>query len=115
MSMMKWSGWGAQDVSFSAEDKPALGPFLQEHLGLRATGALALPVAFDALEVPETEASDRLLDALRAVVGAEAVSLTALDRVTHARGKSLRDLVRHRAGQLGRIPDVVVRPGDEDQ
>jgi alkyldihydroxyacetonephosphate synthase len=43
------------------------------------------------------------------------VSVDALDRVTHARGKSLRDLVRHRAGELGRIPDVVVRPADEDE
>ena len=31
----------------------------------------------------------------------------------HARGKSLSDLVRHRRGDLGRLPDAVVRPGDE--
>ena len=37
----------------------------------------------------------------------------AHDRVVHARGKSLRDLVRQRRGDLGRVPDVVVRPGDE--
>ena len=35
--------------------------------------------------------------------------------MVHARGKSLRDLVRHRSGELGRIPDVVVRPADEEQ
>jgi alkyldihydroxyacetonephosphate synthase len=35
--------------------------------------------------------------------------------VVHARGKSLRDLVRHRRGELGRLPDVVVRPKDEDE
>ncbi|WCB93405.1 hypothetical protein DSM104299_02118 [Baekduia alba] len=114
MSMMKWSGWGAEDVTFSAADKPALGPFLEQHLGLRSAGALTASVAFAALDVPEPAASDELLDALRRVAGAEAVSLEARDRVTHARGKSLRDLVRHRAGELGRIPDVVVRPSDED-
>ena len=46
-------------------------------------------------------------------MGEEYVSDDALDRVVHARGKSLRDLVRQRRGDLGRVPDVVVRPGDE--
>ena len=74
MSTMKWSGWGAEEVSFSADDKPAL-------------------------EVPDPAAGDELLEALRGAVGAEAVSLDALDRVRHARGKSPRDLVRHRAAR----------------
>ena len=38
-----------------------------------------------------------------------------MDRVVHARGKSLRDLVRHRSGDVGRVPDCVVRPGSEDE
>jgi alkyldihydroxyacetonephosphate synthase len=113
MSMMKWSGWGAEGVSFSADDKPALGPFLRQELGLESTGVLAAPISFGDLDVPEPSLSDELLGALRGVVGDAAVSVDALDRVVHARGKSLRDLVRHRAGELGRIPDVVVRPGDE--
>jgi alkyldihydroxyacetonephosphate synthase len=114
MSMMKWSGWGAEDVSFSAHDKPALGPFLERHLGLGSSGALAVPVAFADLDVAEPSLSAELLAALEGVAGADAVSVEPLDRVRHARGKSLRDLVRHRTGDLGRIPDVVVRPGDED-
>ncbi|HWH93394.1 MAG TPA: FAD-binding oxidoreductase [Baekduia sp.] len=114
MSMMKWSGWGAEGVSFSAHDKPALGPFLQRHLGLEPA-VVAAPVSFDDLDVPPPSLGPELLGALRDVVGAAHVSVDALDRVVHARGKSLRDLVRHRAGQLGRIPDVVVRPGDEQE
>jgi alkyldihydroxyacetonephosphate synthase len=43
------------------------------------------------------------------------VSTDPLDRIVHARGKSLKDLVRHRRGELGRIPDVVVRPGGEQE
>ncbi len=38
-----------------------------------------------------------------------------MDRVVHARGKSLRDLVSQRRGELGRLPDVVVRPGGEEE
>ncbi len=32
----------------------------------------------------------------------------------HARGKSLRDIIAQREGRFQRLPDVVVRPGDED-
>jgi alkyldihydroxyacetonephosphate synthase len=52
--------------------------------------------------------------ALEAAVGAEYVSTDPLDRLVHARGKSLRDLVRHRRGEIGRLADVVVRPAGED-
>ena len=41
------------------------------------------------------------------------MSTDALDRVVHTRGKSLRDLVRQRRGDMPRVPDAVVRPGDE--
>jgi alkyldihydroxyacetonephosphate synthase len=39
----------------------------------------------------------------------------ALDRVVHCYGKGLRDLVRIRRGDLGRVPDLVVYPGSEDE
>ena len=48
-------------------------------------------------------------------MGAEHVSTDPLDRVVHTRGKSLRDLVRQRRGDMPRLPDVVVRPGDEGE
>src|SRR6476620_7949714 len=38
-----------------------------------------------------------------------------MDRVVHARGKSLRDIVRHRRGELGRLPDAIVRPAGEEE
>jgi alkyldihydroxyacetonephosphate synthase len=110
---MKWAGWGDEGVAFSAEDKPALGPFLERHLGLRTADVTVAPAPFSALDVPDPAIAPELLAALELVVGADQVSVDALDRVVHARGKSLRDLVRHRRGQLGRIPDVVVRPADE--
>jgi alkyldihydroxyacetonephosphate synthase len=68
------------------------------------------PPGFESLSVPEPSLSD----ALRAALG-DHLSTDPLDRVTHARGKSLRDLVRHRRGDLGRIPDVVVRPESEEE
>ena len=36
-----------------------------------------------------------------------------LDRIVHTYGKSVRDLLRLRAGDIPRVPDVVVYPADE--
>ena len=113
MKRMKWWGWGDEGVSFTHEDKPALGPFLERALGIDVDRVTSTPVAFEALEIDDPELPDDLREALEAGAGPEHVSTDALDRLVHARGKCLRDLVRHRAGEVGRVPDVVVRPGDE--
>jgi alkyldihydroxyacetonephosphate synthase len=110
---MRWWGWGEEGVSFTHEDKPALGPFLRRALDLDVTRVVSRPTPFDDLRVPEPSCSPELSAALQDAVGD--VSTDPLDRVIHARGKSLRDLVRHRRGDLGRLPDVVVRPADEEQ
>jgi len=100
---MKWWGWGDEGVAFTHEDKPALGPFLQRKLEIDVSRPSARPMPFDALEVGEPRIAFELPNA----------STDALDRVVHARGKSLRDLIKHRRGEVGRVPDVVVRPRDE--
>jgi alkyldihydroxyacetonephosphate synthase len=111
---MKWWGWGEDGVSFSHDDKPGFKPFLGKHLGIDVDKTSARHLAFDELDVPAPELSADLRAALERAVGDEYVSDDPLDRVVHARGKSLRDLVRQRRGDLGRVPDVVVRPGDEE-
>ena len=113
MRAMKWWGWGEDEVAFTHGDKPALAPFLNENLGLEVVRETSRAVAFEALTVPEPSLPAELATALEAAAGK--VSTDPLDRVVHARGKSLRDLVRHRRGELGRLPDVVVRPADEDE
>src|SRR4051794_9572257 len=116
MAAMKWWGWGDEGVAFTADDKPALGPFLRDVLGVDAARAVSRPAAFRALDVAPPALPDGLRAALEAALGGDgAVSTEARDRVVHARGKSLRDLVRHRRGDVGRLPDVVVRPASEEQ
>ena len=110
---MKWWGWGSDGVAFDHRDKPSLAPFVLENVevDLHTLGA-AVP-RFDDLAVPAAGASPALLAALRAAVGDTQVHTGALERVVHTYGKSLRDLLRLRAGDLPRVPDVVVYPGDE--
>lgn len=111
---MKWWGWGREGVSFDHRDKPKLQPFVLEKVGvdLDTPGRPALD--FDELPVPDSRAPEELLAALRAAAGEAHVHTGAMERVVHTYGKSLRDLLRLRAGDLPRTPDVVVYPGDED-
>ncbi|HWE08817.1 MAG TPA: FAD-binding oxidoreductase [Solirubrobacteraceae bacterium] len=110
---MKWWGWGREGVRFTHEDKPALGPFIERAIGLPVGPVTLPPPRLEDLGVPDSELRGELRRALEEAVGAEHVSVDRLDRVVHARGKSLRDLILQRRGDFPRIPDVVVRPGDE--
>ena len=108
---MKWWGWGAEDVSFTHEDKPELAPFIERMLGLDVRRAGTRPITFAELEVPRGALPEDLRAQLVDAVGHEHVSIDDHDRVVHGRGKSLTDLMRQRRGDLGRPPDAVVRPG----
>jgi alkyldihydroxyacetonephosphate synthase len=115
MAAMKWWGWGLEGVEFTHEDKPELGPFIKLKLGLDVGRATAAPARFEDLDIPAPTLPDELRATLEQAVTAEFVSVDELDRVVHARGKSIRDLIRQRRGDLPRVPDVVVRPGTEDE
>jgi alkyldihydroxyacetonephosphate synthase len=112
---MKWWGWGDEQTSFTDVDKPGLRPFIRRHLEVDIATATAAPVLFADLSIPPPSVDPGLAEALAAAVGADRVSSDPMDRVVHARGKSLRDLVSQRRGELGRLPDVVVRPGGEEE
>ena len=115
MTAMKWWGWGLDGVSFTHEDKPELGPFILEQLGVDVARTTERSKRFEELDLPEPVLPEALRSALEAAVGAEHVTADAIDRVVHARGKSIRDLIRQRRGDLPRLVDVVVRPGSEDE
>ncbi len=116
MAAMKWWGWGREDVSFTHEDKPDLAPFIREQLELDVTSpGSERPKQLDELDVPDPMLPDGLRSRLEDAVGADQLSTDRLDRVVHTRGKSLRDLVRQRRGDLPRMPDAVLRPGAESE
>jgi len=115
MAAMKWWGWGLVDVEFTHEDKPDLGPFIKVAVGLEVGRVPAAPIRFEDLHIPEPRLPEGLRAVLEQAVSPAFVSVDPLDRVVHARGKSLRDLIRQRRGDLPRVPEVVVRPASEDE
>lgn len=111
----KWWGWGVDGVAFDHSDKPKLAPFAMEKLGLDFNSPRIATPRFEDLPVPASRLDDVLAKALRCAVGEEYVVADDLDRVVHTYGKGCVDLIRIRAGDLPRVVDVVVYPGDESE
>ncbi len=112
---MKWWGWGREDTSFQHADKPEFASFVAREVGIDLSAPSQSVPDLASLDVPTVRSAPQLRAALVDAVGAEYVSTDDAERVVHAYGKSLRDLVRVRAGVFGRPPDLVVYPGDEQQ
>src|ERR1700742_1222840 len=100
---MKWWGWGVEGVAFEHEDKPGFAPFILENLALDLhTAEKAEAPDFDAVTVAKSLASPAFTKTLSDIVGSEYVTTDKMERVVHAYGKSMRDLVRIRANQIER-------------
>lgn len=112
---MKWYGWGVEGVSFHHEDKPALAEFVQRVVGVDLHQPAPGPLELSDLPVAPSRIGADLRADLADAVGATHVRDDDPDRVVHTYGKSLRDLLRLRAGDIPRVPDLVVYPGDEAQ
>src|SRR3954452_15542189 len=111
---MKGWGWGVEGVSFHWEDKPAFPAFVSRATGIDITSPPPAPMSIEELGVPAPRVADDIRGRLTDAVGATNVAYDDLERVVHTYGKSLRDLLRLRAGDLPRVPDAVVYPGSED-
>jgi alkyldihydroxyacetonephosphate synthase len=113
---MKWWGWGVEGVAFEHEDKPGFAPFILENLALDLHTAEKVGAPdFDAVTVAKSLASAAFTKSLSDIVGVSNVTTDKMERVVHAYGKSMRDLVRIRANQIERTPDVVVYPETESE
>jgi alkyldihydroxyacetonephosphate synthase len=111
---MKWWGWGDEQVTFTHEDKPDLAPFVREKLGIDLDGPRESVLGFEDLTIEAPAADEAFHAALEARLRPEQITAEALERVVHAYGKSVRDLLRIRRGDLGRMPDLIVYPESED-
>ena len=110
---MKWHGWGVEGVSFHHEDKPGLRPFVLEIIDLDLATPPGRQTRLEDLPIPAPQIGDALLEQLVEIVGLDNVVSEDEDRIVHTYGKSIRDLIRLRAGDIPRVPDVVVYPADE--
>ena len=86
-----------------------------EAVDLDVTVEPTAPRSQDLPDVPRPMISAELAAELRDAVGPDNLVTTDDDRIVHTYGKSVRDLLRLRAGDIPRVPDVVVYPGSEEE
>ena len=111
----KWWGWGEEGKSYHHDDKPKFAPFVKKLVGVDIYAPVKpLPQLSD-LDVPPSQLGNDLKQQLAAIVGADYVQTDDETRVVHGFGKGVRDLMRVRAGDFGRLPDVVVYPASQDE
>jgi alkyldihydroxyacetonephosphate synthase len=110
---MKWWGWGVEGVAFTYDNKPDFAPFVKKAVGLDLDGSAGSSVSFSDLTLPASTIDAPFLAELASIVGAENAIVDDELRLVHTYGKSIRDLLRIRASELPRMPDVVLYPADE--
>jgi alkyldihydroxyacetonephosphate synthase len=107
--MMKFSGWGDPNKAYDLSARPGFWPFVREQLGLDEH-AVSAAVDLATIPVPEPKLDANFLNAISAALAPDQISTERTVRLHHSMGKSYRDLLRARTGQLGRVPDVVLFP-----
>lgn len=110
----KWWGWGFDDRSIPLESRPGLHAYLRRVLELPEGDVLPVPDSTK-LAVAGTRLSELDLAMFRETASEERVTTADLDRLTHSVGKSYRDLLRLRLGQLPPPPDLVIYPETDDE
>ena len=71
---LRWYGWGYDDTTFSFDDRPGAWDYLSARLDL---GDDHVPVAsLDSIRLRPSRLDEAALQALREIVGAEAVAAT---------------------------------------
>jgi len=108
---MRWWGWG---VDADAPGLPAsTGELLAAAFGVSADAPP--PPSLDAVALAPPRIDGSLRARLEQAVGPDSVRDDRLARVSHCFGRSYPDLVRLRAGELAKAPDVVVYPCSHDE
>lgn len=106
---MKFQGWGDPHKAYDLTHRPYLWPFVHAQIGL-ADRLDSDFVPIGQIVVPAPRLDSGFMAAVTLALGASQVSTDNQVRLLHTYGKSYRDLLRARAGQLDRVPDAVLFP-----
>ncbi len=121
----KWNGWGFSDSEFSLSDNgevqltgdrylfsgrefPAFRAWCEKELGVDIT--LQTPAQDELAAVPESTVNDAFMSAIKDAY--KSISFDGYTRVFHSHGHTLEEVFALRNGQLPRVVDVVIWPGE---
>jgi alkyldihydroxyacetonephosphate synthase len=110
---LRWDGWGYADITYDLDHRPGAWPFLRAGLGLEEV--LTPPTTGASVSLRSSRLPAAVLTELRSMLGDGGVAIDDEMRLRHARGRSYRDLIQLRAGDIPNPPDAVVFPTHPDQ
>ncbi len=110
----KWWGWGLKDKIYNLDSKPDFLPFLKKSLESDLNNDYQ-PVPFDEINLPEIKINKKIITQIEKIIGKENVCTDKYERLTHAYGKSYKDLVRIRKGLIPVCHDLIIYPKTEQE
>jgi len=114
LKSMKWWGWGDESIEFDISSRPALWQYLSTNFKIPDQGQVVPPVSFDSIHLPAQKTNRIFATELACRLGSKSIGDSKAERLTHAFGKSLRDLWRVRRGIVPYAPDYVAYPACHD-
>lgn len=105
----RWWGWGQLGHTYPSKKTDRVLAFLRKRLGFPAADPWPDPILED-LVIPEPSLENGRLQKLEAALPPGRLQRDDFTRLSHSTGKSYRDLVRLRAGQLNPMPAAVIYP-----
>lgn len=112
---MKWWGWGDDDTEFDISNRPDLWPYIRTSLNLPGKETIYRRADFDSISLPDQNINSEFLKEIRDRLGSDRVKNDKKERLTHAFGKSFRDLWRMRRGAVNYAPDCVIYPESAEE
>jgi len=111
----RWWGWGDINKTYPVEERPTYIPFLEDKLDIKVERVRVPDPKLEDLHLRDPRLKREKVALLEEIVGEKNVDTSRRGRVYHALGKSYRDIVRARLGDIPNPPDAVVYPGTEDE
>ncbi|MFQ6617343.1 MAG: FAD-binding oxidoreductase [Fidelibacterota bacterium] len=108
----KWWGWGERDKFYRIPNPESFWDFFIQKLGELHQSSTA---ALESIDLPPSKLSAELLSKLSDIVGEKNIGISKEVRLRHSFGKSYKDLIKIRKGDVRGAVDVVVYPGSEDE
>jgi alkyldihydroxyacetonephosphate synthase len=105
----KWWGWGLENKTYGLEHRPDFLPFLRDCLESELAEEFK-PVRAEAVKLPPVKLDSGVIAEFAEILGKENLSTEHSERLLHAYGKSYRDLVRIRKGDIEFCHDIVLFP-----
>ncbi len=112
MSSMKWWGWGLEGKSYGLKNNPEVLSFLKNKLGIDCSLEKPVRINIEDIDIPEIALPTEKIQELKEITR---ILSSDYSRLIHSFGKSYKDLIRLRKGQIGNITDLVAVPKNEKE